>query len=221
MIKKRSSYIIPPSFYKRTVVAKEKKQEEIPVVKKELKSPVTPITEQVKSDAGKHITATKEETPKLKTRRRSTSSALSLKSLKRQKEDKQVAEQSKDYSNMPKKAFSKAEFDVYWAKYISILNRQGDKMLGSILNTSKPVLKDTVIHLVYPNTMMAEELNKQQTKVLNYLREKLQNYQIKFNIVVDEKEEKTYAYTPQEKYVKLVEINPMIEEMRKMLFLDI
>lgn len=94
-------------------------------------------------------------------------------------------------------------------------------MLASILNSSEPVLKDSIVDLVYPNSMMLEEVKKNQLVVLNYLRGKLKNYQIKFNLILDEKQEKRFAYTPHEKYEKLREMNPMIEEMRKVLFLDI
>ena len=110
---------------------------------------------------------------------------------------------------------------MYWKKYIEILNKQGEKMLASILNTSEPILKDTVVDLTYPNSMMLEEVKRNQIHVLNYLRAKLKNYQLKFNLILDEKQEKRFAYTPEEKYQKLREMNPMIEEMRKLLFLDI
>lgn len=94
-------------------------------------------------------------------------------------------------------------------------------MLASILNSSEPNLKETTVDLIYPNAMMLEEVKKNQIHVLNYLREKLKNYQLGFNLILDEKQEKRYAYTPEEKYQKLKEINPMIEEMRKVLFLDL
>lgn len=94
-------------------------------------------------------------------------------------------------------------------------------MLASILNSSEPILKETTVDLIYPNSMMLEEVKKNQIVVLNYLRGKLKNYQLKFNLILDEKQEKRFAYTPHEKYQKLKELNPMIEEMRKVLFLDI
>jgi len=94
-------------------------------------------------------------------------------------------------------------------------------MLASILNSSEPVLKETTVSLTYPNSMMLEEVKRNQTHVLNYLRGKLKNYQLGFNLILDETQEKKFAYTPEEKYQKLREMNPMIEEMRKMLFLDI
>jgi DNA polymerase-3 subunit gamma/tau len=148
------------------------------------------------------------------------SSALSLNSLHKKAEEVKHKERI-DYSKMPKEAFTQAEFYVQWKHYISILNKQGDKMLGSILNSSDPVLNENTVNLTYPNAMMLEEVKKNQTHVLNYLRDKLKNYQISFNLILDEKQEKNYAYTPEEKYRKLKEINPSLEDFRRTLFLDI
>lgn len=152
---------------------------------------------------------------------RRKSSALSLNSIHKKAEAKKENEAAVDYSKYPKEDFTQAEFYVYWKKYIAILNKQGEKMLASILNSSEPVLKGSIVDLVYPNSMMLEEVKKNQLVVLNYLRGKLKNYQIKFNLILDEKQEKRFAYTPHEKYEKLREMNPMIEELRKVLFLDI
>ncbi len=110
---------------------------------------------------------------------------------------------------------------MFWKKYINILTKQGDKMLASILNSSEPVLKDTEVSLTYPNAMMLKEVKKNQTHVLNYLRDKLQNYQIRFNLILNELDEKKFVYTPEEKYSKLREINPLLDELRKTLYLDI
>ena len=153
--------------------------------------------------------------------RKRRSSALSLNSIhKKAKEAKEVKEQETaiDY---PKEPFTQSQFYVEWKKYISILNKQGNKMLGSILNSSEPNLKETTVHLTYPNSMMLEEVRKNKLLVLNYLRKKLKNYQIDFNLILDEKQEKEFVYTPEEKYKKLRKTNPLLEELRKTLSLDI
>jgi len=152
---------------------------------------------------------------------RRRSSALSLNSVHKKAEANKQIETKIDYSNYPKEDFTQAEFYVFWKKYIDILNKQGEKMLASILNSSEPVIDGLKVALTYPNAMMLEEVKKNQTHILNYLRKKLKNYQLGFSLILDEKQEKRFAYTPEEKYQKLREMNPMIEEMRKVLFLDI
>jgi DNA polymerase-3 subunit gamma/tau len=157
------------------------------------------------------------EIPEVKRR----SSALSFKNLHKKTSEKSNKEKQIDTSKLPKEEFSFADFFVYWKKYIDILNKQGDKMLVSILNSSEPVLKDVVVELTYPNKMMLEEVKKHQTYILNYLRDKLQNYDLSLQLILNESDEKKYAYTPQEKYARLREINPLIDELRKKLHLDL
>ncbi len=94
-------------------------------------------------------------------------------------------------------------------------------MLASILNAVTPQISGTQVHLVFPNQVMLEEVKKNQLHVLNYLRSKLQNYLIKFHLELDETQEKTFVYTPQEKYAKLREINPLLDTLRKTLHLDV
>ncbi len=94
-------------------------------------------------------------------------------------------------------------------------------MLAGILSAINYTLDNETVILTFPNSMMLEEVKKNQTSVLNFLRDKLQNYHLKFELHLDEKIEKKFVYTPQEKYEKLREKNPLIEELRKKLHLDI
>ena len=94
-------------------------------------------------------------------------------------------------------------------------------MLASILNSSQPVLKNTQASVTYPNEMMLKEVQKNQKHILNYLRNKLENHQISLNLILNESDEKKYIYTPEEKYTKLQEITPLLNELRKKFYLDL
>lgn len=149
-------------------------------------------------------------------------SALSLNSLhKKAVANKKDSESEVDISKLPVEAFTQADLYVFWKKYIAILNKQGDKMLASILSSSEPVLKENLVHLTYPNAMMLEEVKNNKSHVLNYLRNKLKNHQILFELILNEEAEKKYAYTPEEKYNKLREINPIVDDFRKAFHLDL
>jgi DNA polymerase-3 subunit gamma/tau len=125
--------------------------------------------------------------------------------------------------DLPKNAYSEADFYVYWKKYIEILTIQGEKMLTAILNSTEPQvnLETNQIKLIYPNAMMMEEVKKNQSPIINYLRDQLQNFDLSFDLHYNEENEKTFVYTPQEKYSKLMEINPLLAEFRKLFDLDI
>jgi DNA polymerase-3 subunit gamma/tau len=153
---------------------------------------------------------------KIKDRRRT--SALSLKKAQIVEEENDATQSQRE---LPYEDFSEADFIVYWKKYIEVLNKQKEKMLASILASAEPVLNKTTIKVVYANAMMMEEVRKNQTPILNYLREKLKNYALTFDLQYNEDTEKSFVYTPQEKYDKLLEINPQLSKFRKNFDLDI
>ena len=139
-----------------------------------------------------------------------------------QKEEENAYEQkAKSIENLPKEDFSEADFIVYWKKYIDILNKQKSSMLASILNSSVPEFIDkTTVKITYPNSMMMSEVKKNEIAILNYLREKLKNYDLKFSLHYNEDQEKEFVYTPQEKFEKLAQLNPNLIEFRKRFNLD-
>ena len=67
---------------------------------------------------------------------------------------------------------------------------------------------------------MKEDLQREQDKLLNYLRKNLKNTHIKLHINVKRTEEKTLV-TTREKYDKLVEINPKVEVLRQKFNLEL
>ncbi len=64
-------------------------------------------------------------------------------------------------------------------------------------------------------------MEREKYDLLGYLRQNLKNYDVDLVIDVNETEVKKYAYTPIEKYQKLKEKNPLIDELRKHFDLDI
>ena len=152
-------------------------------------------------------------------------SALSLSSLKRNKEEeesfKKKQEQSKEIKDLPKDPFTEATFLEIWNAYVNDLHLRGEKILASILKADSPKLKGHVIHVAYPNEMMKVELLKVRPKVLRYIREKLNNYEVDFEITVNEDNTKRFAYTPQEKYELLREKNKALALLRKKFNLDL
>jgi DNA polymerase-3 subunit gamma/tau len=103
------------------------------------------------------------------------------------------------------------DFLLVWKEYCQKIEKDGKFNLVSHLSMSIPILKNTTIHLEYPNHTIKIEVERVQYDILSYMKEKLQNYDIDLEIVVNETAEKKYAYTPLEKYEKLIEKNPLIK----------
>ncbi|HAT64226.1 MAG TPA: DNA polymerase III subunit gamma/tau [Flavobacteriaceae bacterium] len=149
-------------------------------------------------------------------------SAFSLKSIQKKQAIKKVlVSQQPDQDALPTEDFSEEDFIKVWQKYTQKLEKQGQFNMHSHLTMGVPRLEGSLIHLVFPNSTIKVEVERAKTKLLTYLRSTLQNYEIDLSIEVDETEIKRYAYTPIEKFQKLSEKNPLIENLRKEFDLDI
>ena len=176
------------------------------------KAPKPPSTKVVKEVTKKPI---------LKTERR-RSSALSLNSIhKKPVVKKSIAETTENKDDLPKDAFTASQFLELWDTYIAKLNKNGEKIIASIMNADRPKVLVETITITFPNSMMEAEFNKIKPKLLRFLREQLNNYSIDFNSIVNEENNKKFAYTPQEKYNKMLEKNNALAKLKKTFKLDL
>jgi DNA polymerase-3 subunit gamma/tau len=152
-------------------------------------------------------------------------SALSLSSLRRNKQEAEEIRQKRarqnKTENLPQDPFTEEAFQKVWQDYIDGLIKGGEKILASILMADKPVLKDQMIQVTYPNQLMKKELLRVRPKVLKHIRSALNNYSVDFEIQVKEENQKRFAYTPQEKYELLKEKNSEISFLRKTFNLEL
>jgi len=147
---------------------------------------------------------------------------LSLKNVHQKKETKSVSNIEENYDNHPKTPFNQEELEASWKKYYFKLQGLGEKNIASIILAGIPKLTENfVIILTLPNTLMKSQLEKGKHSLLGFLREQLNNYGISITINVNETIEKKFAYTPQEKYEKLKEKNPLIEKLKNTFGLDL
>lgn len=212
--KKSSNYIIPATFF--TALSPSVKKTEVkPIV---TKTPKKMESVQVTSTETKEKTPTK---PVLKNIKRRTS-ALSLKSLQQKKEVKSTIDAEENFDNHPRTPFTQDELKDAWKKYYFQLQGFGERSIAAILASDEPKLQeDFTIVFSLPNDLMKSQLEKGKPKLLRFLREKLNNYGIQINVIVNETVEKKFAYTPQEKYEKLKEKNPLIEKLKSTFGLDV
>ncbi|MDY0779375.1 DNA polymerase III subunit gamma/tau [Tenacibaculum sp. IB213877] len=206
--KKSSNYIIPATFFTSLAPAVTKNVK--PKIQKT--APTKPAVE----------TPIKEsEVPSIKNIKRRTS-AFSLKSIQQKKEMKNIAVEEENYDNHPRTPFTQEQLAEAWKKYYYHLQKLGEKNIASILIAGEPVLIDGfLVKLALPNKLMKNQLKKDKHKLHKFLREKLNNYGINVKIEVSETVEKKFVYTPQEKYEKLKEKNPLIEKLKNTFGLEI
>ncbi len=212
--KKSANYIIPATFF-QSLSPTKKKISKILVSKTEtVKIPATAVIEKPKPAL---------ERPVLKNlgRLAKEPSKYSLKGFNKQKDTKKTAVQE-NFDNHPKDAFTEKKLQELWKSYVELLNKKGERSIASIIGTDIPTLgADFKISFTVPNKLMQDQFKKGRPKLMNFLREKLNNYGIAIFVLLNEAVEKKFAYTPDEKYKKLKEKNPFLEKLRQAFELDL
>ena len=151
------------------------------------------------------------------------SSGLSLSSIRKKKEHQiKLMEVTVKEEDLPNDPFTQEVLLKYWAVFVTKLETDGKYNLAAILQIDTPKLIDAhTIRLEFPNTTNKIEVERQQFELLQYLRKAVNNFSITLDINVNETLEKKYAYTPEDKYEKLVEKNKHVELLRKTFDLDL
>ena len=204
--KKSANYIIPATFFtslspiSKSIVKTIESKKTVTKVE----DPKVPI---------KKVAPTKHPVLKNVTRR---SSSLSLKSVHLKKEDKKEVILDENFDNHPKNDFTQKELEKTWKLYHTELIKRGQKSIAATFNADLPVLKENFeIILTLPNTLMQGQIEKERPNLLKHLRTTLNNYGITVSILVNETVTKKFAYTPQEKYDKLLEKNPAMALLKE------
>jgi DNA polymerase-3 subunit gamma/tau len=222
--KKPSGFIIPASYFRsksipevkitqpestsKTTTQEQKK--ELTAVFQKIEEPQTPYPK-------KEL-----PTPVIKSTQRPTS-GLSLSSIRKKKEHQiKLMEVTVDEEDLPNDPFTLETIIKFWNIFVTKLEADGKYNLAAILQIDTPkLINENTIRLEFPNTTNKIEVERQQFELLQYLRKAVNNFSISLDIVVNETLEKQYAYTPEDKYQKLVEKNIHVELLRKTFDLDL
>ena len=213
--KKPSNYIIPATFF--TSISPPLKKEIIPDVKAkdDLKTPPKVV------DKEPLASSTQISKPPILKNIKRRSNSLSLKSIHHKKEIKKNTTDI-NYDDYPRKPFTESELQTAWKDFQKFLIKKGEKSIASILATDIPTCQENFhIQFILPNKLMEDQLKQVKPKLIKFIRESLNNYGISLNIVVNETIEKKFAYTPQEKYNKLLEKNAFLKDLKDTFQLDL
>ncbi len=149
-------------------------------------------------------------------------SAFSMASIRAKKEllesQKGVV---KEEVKLSTEAFTETEMLHFWFKYAQRLNDKGLMIMASLLRISDPKLNGFAITYELPNEGSKIDFEKEKNELLGYLRGHLHNHDITIDVIVNEKVKSKIAFTAQDKYNRLNEINPNLELLKKMFDLEI
>ena len=117
--------------------------------------------------------------------------------------------------------FSSSDLQKSWKKLIKEKTKLGEKNIASILRLGKPLLKgNNLIKFEVPSESIKNELDNIKSDLLFFFTNELKNEKIKIDFKLNEKIIIKKAYTFEEKYKKLYEINPKIDKLKKEFGLD-
>jgi hypothetical protein len=149
-------------------------------------------------------------------------SALSLSSIRAKKE---LLESQKGIvkveEHLPSEVFSETQMLELWFKFADRLGDKGYKIMESLLRISDPKLVGNTIIYELPNEGSKIDFDKAKPELLGYLKGHLHNHEITIDVKVNESVKSKVAFTSQDKFNRLNEINPNLEIMRKLFDLDI
>jgi hypothetical protein len=149
-------------------------------------------------------------------------SALSLASIRAKRELQETRKTNvKESIHLPTEPFSETDMLLHWNKYAQKLGDKGYKIMESLLSINDPVLNGTTITLELPNEGSKIDFESEINGLLGHLKGHLHNHDITINVVVNESVENKFAFTAQDKYNRLNEINPSLEVLRKTFDLDL
>ena len=141
----------------------------------------------------------------------------------RAKRELQEANKSfvKEAQHLPTEPFTETEMLLQWNKYAQRLGDKGQKIMESLLLINDPKLDGTTIIHELPNEGSKIDFDSEKFDLQGYLRGKLHNHDITINVIVNESVENKFAFTSQDKYNRLNEINPTLDVLKKTFDLDI
>lgn len=134
---------------------------------------------------------------------------------------KNFKEEIIDPETLPREDFSQEDFFKHWDLYIQQLLSRGERIQAATLTISTPVLDGKTIRLEVPNKTTQQEILKEESKILGYLHRALRNYDISLEVTENEEIAKKILITPEDKYERLVELNPLLKDFRRELDLNL
>jgi len=164
------------------------------------------------------------ETPKIETpiTPGTKVSALSLSSIRAKRELEQSQKATiRDTVHLPTEAFTETDMLLQWNKYAQRLGDKGRKIMESLMLVNDPKLDGTTIIHELPNEGSKIDFEGEKFDLLGYLRGKLHNHDIMIEIVINEAMDSRKAFTAQDRFNRLNEMNPNLELLRKTFDLDI
>ncbi len=117
-------------------------------------------------------------------------------------------------------AFTQESFNETWDQFVQ--QCENEPTLYSCLTTRKPILHENKeVELVLDNRIQFDFINEKKLQLVEYLRQTLKNDAINVKFSINERTTETKVYTAQDKFNKMVQTNPALQQFKSELNLDL
>jgi DNA polymerase-3 subunit gamma/tau len=121
------------------------------------------------------------------------------------------------------KQFSQRELEIVWEEFAAKQQKTGRYSLHAALTKRKPQLKDNFnIEFLLDNAAVEKDVNDIKMELMAHLRQGLGNGGIQLSTAIDKNAvSESKIYDPKEKYRRMAEKNPALQELKNRFDLDI
>ncbi|MFT6849578.1 MAG: DNA polymerase-3 subunit gamma/tau [Sphingobacteriales bacterium] len=154
-------------------------------------------------------------------KRTSITKLPSLDALSAQVSQEKPAHDLAKEDKMKTTPFNAEQVSENFKEFAAVVEKQNKSSLASLLRNVKPEVEGFKIKVKVESNFQYELINSDNTGLLPFLKENLQNTEVEFEMVVEEvQDDKQRLYTTDEKYKYMVEKNPALKEFKDKLNLD-
>jgi DNA polymerase III subunit gamma/tau len=117
--------------------------------------------------------------------------------------------------------FSQAELILFWDEFADNLKNDSPHLYSTLKNSRPTILEDWHIGFALDNKVQEEELSIRKTEMMEFLRNRLNNYKIQLQTTISETKKNVKPYTDKEKFDLMAEKNPALRTLKDELDLEI
>jgi len=218
--KKKPIINLPFSNNKELAKAVEKHEGVVVQSKKEQPQPTPTVVNEPIITLNKPETPTVEEKKAIHSQQLGSFQLSGTISIKEQLTEKENSGKKEDTSEKPTAPFTEEAFLAQWKIYKDKLLADGQIMFASAFENA-PEIEGTLIKVIVENKAIVDEFTAQKPDILDFFRATLNNYNIDFELTINKDKANKKAFTPEEKFEKMSEKNPVLKLLKDRLDLEV
>ncbi|WP_306642458.1 hypothetical protein [Sanyastnella coralliicola] len=124
--------------------------------------------------------------------------------------------------DLPTEPVTEEEMVDAWKLFSEAVNTSGRRSLFATLSSEEPRLEGLMIKFKIANVVQEKDMELVRGELMEFLRTRLQNFSLDLTVELNAQiSAKMKFLTERDKYDQMVEKNPVLEELRKRLDLDL